>query len=125
MLLDRARCTIFVENAFRHARKHENHRIDAIVLRCVGVLKYTAKRFSSFNFWAINLASLYSPPTVVGELAIEELVHQYHLHDDVNQAEEFTEPIADCVQFMALKRDNHPPNKYQLRLIDGARLTFK
>lgn len=55
----------------------------------------------SWIFYKIPIKN--SPPAIIGEFPVEKFVHQYQLNDDVHEAEEFTEPITNCVQFMALK----------------------
>src|SRR5690349_2338171 len=85
--------------------KHINHRIDAILLRCVRVIKYAAAKIrkQSSSTENINKLPINSLPTVVAKLSVEELVHQNHLNDDVDETEQFTEPVTNRVQFMALK----------------------
>lgn len=112
VLLNRSWCTIFVEDTFRDSREHVDHWIDAVILRQVWVVKYAgrAKTLDEERVWRTN----FLPPTVISKLPIEELIHQNHLHDDVDQTESLTDPVTNCVHFMALKWVNH----FQLRSID-------
>lgn len=76
-----------VECALCDAREDVNHRIVALLLRCLG--------------------EIHNAPAVREELTVKELVHQPHLHDDIHQAEEFAHPVANRIQLVSLQKRNY------------------
>lgn len=82
MFLDRAGRTIFVEDAFRDARKYEDHWIDALFL------------------WRFRI--VHNFPAVAEEFTVKKFVHHPHLNDDVDQAKRFTKPVTNGIHFMSL-----------------------
>lgn len=84
VLLYRSRRTILVEVALGHSRENEHHRIDAFLLRFVDEIH---------DFHSVRQ-----------EFAVEEPIHQPHLHEDVDQTQCLATPIPDGVHLVALFR---------------------
>lgn len=51
----------------------------------------------------INNRLVNSLPAVFAKFSVEEFVHENQLDDNVHEAEEFAEPVTNCVQFVSLK----------------------
>lgn len=82
MFLYSAGRTIFVESTLGDSWKYVDHGIDSVLLYLFG--------------------EMHDPQTVAEKLAVEEFVHKIQLDDDVDQAQRFAEPVANCVHVVSL-----------------------
>jgi len=82
VLLERTGGTVLVEGALGDPWEHIDHGIHPLLLR--------------------NVREFHDIGAVREELAVEEAIHQIHLHDDVYAAENFAGPVPNGVQLVAL-----------------------
>lgn len=83
MLLYRTRTTIFVEYAFSDSWEYVNHGIYSVLLRLISQIHHSQ--------------------SVRHELSVEERIHHPQLEYDVDQTQQFADPVPERIQLVTLK----------------------